>query len=237
MGKTALATCMAVNLARGGHGVYVASLETSEGEVTLRMACSEAGIHLLDAIKRELSHAEWSRLTNAYRDLATLPIHIDDTPALRLVDLWSKCRRVQLAFAREGHPLACVVVDYVQLMADARPGMKREEAVAKNARGLANLARELGVTVLGLVQLNRAVETRADKRPQLSDLRESGEFEQAARTVLLVYRDDYYPKGSAPTKRAEIRIAKQNNGPSGDTVLLGFEGAHLRFSNLPEGET
>jgi replicative DNA helicase len=151
------------------------------------------------------------------------------------VELRTKCRRAQLALSREGHPLACVVVDYVQLMADPQPGMKREEAVAKNARGLANMARELKVTVLGLVQLNRAVETRTDKRPQLSDPRESGEFEQAARTVLLVYRDAYCRKDAAAKNPAEVRIAKQNNGPAGDTVTLGFEGAHLRFSNRAEG--
>jgi len=211
MGKTALASAIAVNLARDGRGVYFASLETSQTEVLRRMACCEARIDILRAVRCELSHAEWFRLTDAYRQLGALPIFIDDTPAVRLVELWTKCRRAQLALSREGHPLARVVVDYVQLMADPQPGMEREEAVGKNARGLANMARELKVTVLGLVQLKRAVETRTDKRPQLSDLRESGEFEQAARTVLLVYRDAYCRKDAAAKKprRSPHREAKQ----------------------------
>ncbi len=172
MGKTALASCIAIHLARDGRGVYVASLETSQTEVLRRMACAEGRIDLLRAVQHELSLAEWSRLTSAYNDLGTLPIFIDDTPAVRLVELWAKCRRAQLGLAREGHPLACVVVDYVQLMGDPYPGMKREEAVAKNARGLANMARELGVTVLGL----RAVEPRRRnaRRQAAAALRSSG---------------------------------------------------------------
>ncbi len=236
MGKTALASCIAINLARDGRGVYIASLETSQTEVLRRMAWPPRRVSISSS--RRPARAFAPRVVPADdrlpRSRHPPRLFIDDAPAVRLVELWAKCRRAQLGLAREGHPLACVVVDYVQLMADPYPAMKREEAVAKNARGLANMARELGVTVLGLVQLNRAVEARADKRPQLSDLRESGEFEQAARTVLLVYRDAYYRKDAASRNVAEIRIAKQNNGPAGDTVPLGFEAAYVRFSNLDE---
>jgi len=227
-GKTALATAIAVNVARRGAGSYVASLETSETPLFTRLACAEGRVNLQRARTGTLRPSEWSMFTEAARVLSGLPIFLDTASTLGVRELWSRVRRAQLELARDRQLLELVVVDYVQLLQPPRRGMPREQAIAENVRGLKAMAQEFGVTVLGLAQLNRKCEQRDDKRPQLSDLRESGEIEQCARTVLLIRRREQ--------SIAEILVAKQNNGPAGVRLQLGFEPESTGFWNLAEGE-
>jgi replicative DNA helicase len=234
MGKTSFACAIACNVARAGGGVFVASLETDRKTLMLRTVCGQARVVVHSARAGALSFDELARFEAAARDVANLPIWIDDASGVTVRELWNRCRRTQLELAREGRRLALVVVDFVQLLRAPRAGMaSREEAVAENVRALKAMAGELGVTVLGLAQLNRGVETRSDKRPALSDLRESGELEQCARTILLLYRQDYYARRKRayqPTRTVEVNIAKQNNGPT-QTVVLEFDERTLAFSD------
>jgi replicative DNA helicase len=237
MGKTALATAIAVHRAKAGEGVFIASLETNDTELMQRIICAEAGVSVHRCRSGTLSPTDWSRITSTILDLSELRMWLDDTSAIGVAELWSKCRRARMSLVRDGKKLGLVVVDYVQLLRAPAVNMKREEAIASNARMLKAMAQELDCPVLALAQLNRDCEKRPDKRPQLSDLRESGELEQCARTVLLVYRADYYRRANdagQPTYEAEVHVAKQNNGPQG-MIKLRFEETCVRFENLPEG--
>ena len=237
MGKTSLATAMAIHVARAGRGVFVASLETNRTDMLKRILCAEAGVQVGRMNAGALTPRDWQELTNASIGIAKLPVWIDDDTELTAMSLWSKVRRTKLRLDREGHPLGLVVVDYLQLLRAPRSGMPREQIVAENTRTLRAMAQELGCCVLALAQLNRSCESRADNRPQLSDLRESGEIEQAARCVLSLYRDDYYlgtKKGRRLTRDAEVCVMKQNDGPSGTVIKIGFNGECLRFTDVPE---
>jgi replicative DNA helicase len=238
MGKTSLACAIAMNVARAGEGVFVASLETRDTELTKRILCAEGRVSLLRCRAGNLRDEEWRRLTAAAKVFATLPLWVDEEPAMTVATLWAKARRTRLQLARDGRRLGLIVVDYVQLLRAARPGiMKREEIVAENVRALKAMALDLECCVLGVAQINRECEKRQDKRPQLSELRESGELEQAARLALLLYREDHY-RAKDPSYRvtgiAEVEVAKQNNGPTG-TVRLHFDAEFVRFDNLDEG--
>ena len=235
MGKTALATGVAVNVARRGGGVYFASLETSEVPLFTRIVCAEAHVNVQRARLGSLNQTQWQHFLAAAKALEALPLWLDTTGSMSARDLWARCRRQQLELAREGRKLELVVVDYVQLLLAPRSKMPRHEAIAENVRTLKSMAQELKCTVLGLAQLNREVERRDDKRPQLADLRESGELEQCARTVMFLYRADYYARHDQPkTGTVEVIVAKQNNGPTG-MVRLGFAEDSTGFFNLPEG--
>src|SRR6185295_6382831 len=173
-----------------------------------------------------------------------LPIWLDDTPALSLLDLRAKVRRLQADLKRGGREdapaqgLGLVVIDYLQLMQGRRDAGSREQEISEISRGLKQLAKEMGVPVLALSQLNRAVETRTtkDKRPQLSDLRESGAIEQDADAIMFIYRDFYYFKENADKRHiAEIIVAKQRNGPTG-AFETRFTEAYTRFDNLANEE-
>jgi replicative DNA helicase len=233
MGKTALMCGMGCEVATTTGGVYIASLETKQETLFLRMACARAAVELHRARVGDLTPEEWDRFKAAANTLAALPIWIDDTPAISVLELWGKARRAKLHLRRNKSDLALVAVDYVQLLRAPRPMMKREEIVSENVRALKAMGQDLNVPVVGLAQLSRAVDGRPDKRPQLSDLRESGELEQCARTVLLMYRPDYYAKKKrdyTPTGRVEINVAKQNNGPTG-IIELAFDELSTRFSD------
>ena len=237
MGKTSLATSIALHRARAGEGVLIASLETTDTKLATRILCAEARVSLVRCLAGSLSPAEWARVLEASKAVATLPLWLEDEAGLTAFELWAKCRRVKLQLAREGKKLGLVVVDYVQLLRSPRAGMKREEVVAENARTLKHLAGDLDVPVLALAQLNRDVEKRQDKRPVLSDLRESGELEQCARLVVCLYRDEVYrPKTTADRGIAELIVRKANNGPTG-TVRLRFDAETLRFENIVDGPT
>jgi replicative DNA helicase len=186
-----------------------------------------------------IKHEDWNKLTDAAARVGRLPLWLDDTPALTLLDLRAKIRRLKAEIGRktgDGPPaqgLGLVVVDYLQLMQGRRDAGSREQEISELSRGLKQLAKEMEVPVIALSQLNRSVETRTtkDKRPQLSDLRESGAIEQDADTIIFIYRDEYYNQDSTERGVAEIIISKQRNGPTG-IVKVRFTPEYTRFDNL-----
>lgn len=227
-----------------GYGVCVFSLEMPREQLAVRMVCSEARVDLGRVRQGHLHAEDWRKLTEASVYLNTLPIWIDDTPAIGLLELRAKVRRQQAAFNREptdtqsGRRVGLVMVDYLQLMKGRDGVQSREQEISEISRGLKALAKELKVPVIALSQLNRAVETRStkDKRPQLSDLRESGAIEQDADTIIFIYRDDYYnPETSDLKGIAELIVAKQRNGPTGK-VKVRFSASCTRFDNLEPGD-
>ncbi|MFN4071201.1 MAG: DnaB-like helicase C-terminal domain-containing protein, partial [Thermus caldifontis] len=172
---------------------------------------------------------DFSRLVDVAGRLSEAPIYIDDTPDLTLMELRARARRL-----RSQHDVGLLIIDYLQLMSGpgaGKQGENRQQEIAAISRGLKALARELNVPVIALSQLSRAVEARPNKRPMLSDLRESGSIEQDADLVMFIYRDEYYNPHSEKAGIAEIIVGKQRNGPTG-TVELQFHAAHVRFNDL-----
>jgi replicative DNA helicase len=257
MGKTSFVLNLAVNVASPrtvradgtemlapGTGVAVFSLEMPQEQLATRMACSEGRVDVGKVRSGLLQPADWQRLADAGSYLSTLPIWLDDTAGISLLEIRAKVRRIQAEYNQEpkdgnpGRRLGLVVIDYLQLMKGRDGAQNREQQISEISRGLKQLARELKVPVIALSQLNRAVETRTtkDKRPQLSDLRESGAIEQDADTIVFIYRDEYYNPDTTNAKGiAELIIAKQRNGPTGK-VLVRFASACTRFDNLAPGE-
>jgi replicative DNA helicase len=181
----------------------------------------------------KLTDEEWPRLTEAIERLRTVSLHIDETPGLTPIELRANARRL----ARQcGGKLGLIVVDYLQLMSGSggAGSDNRAPELGEISRGLKMLAKELGCPVIALSQLNRSVEQRTDKRPMMSDLRESGAIEQDADIIMFIYRDDYYNKDSKEPNIAEVIIGKQRNGPTG-TVKLFFQKNQTRFENLAMG--
>jgi replicative DNA helicase len=227
-----------------GFGVAVFSLEMPREQLATRMVCSEGRVDVGKLRGGHLTPEDWRRLTEGASYLSMLPIWLDDTPAIGLLELRAKCRRIQAEYnrpAKDGESerrVGLVVIDYLQLMS-GRPGVSsREQEISEISRGLKQLAKELRVPVIALSQLNRAVETRAtkEKRPQLSDLRESGAIEQDADTIIFIYRDEYYnPENTEARGIAELIIAKQRNGPTGK-VMTRFTSSCTRFDNLQPGD-
>lgn len=234
MGKTAFALTIAQNVAlRDGVPVAIFSLEMPALDLVLRMLSSEARVDMNRIRQAQLSDRDYDRLVKAAGRIYDAPIFIDDTPGLTLMELRSRARRLA---AHQNVQL--IVVDYMQLMSggqSARNGENRQQEIAAISRGLKSLARELEVPVVALSQLSRAVENRPNKKPMLSDLRESGSIEQDADLVIFIYRDDYYNEHSEKAGIAEIIVGKQRNGPIG-TVELQFHAAHVRFNDLARGE-
>jgi replicative DNA helicase len=227
-----------------GVGVAVFSLEMPREQLANRMVCSEGRVDVSKMRTGFLSPQDWNRLTQAASFLGTLPIWIDDSPTLTILDLRAKVRRLQSEFdvvdesGRKVRRIGLVMVDYLQLMKGRDGVQSREQEISEISRGLKGLAKELKVPVIALSQLNRAVETRSDKskRPQISDLRESGAIEQDADNIVFIYRDDYYTKeASEEPNIAELIIAKQRNGPTG-TAKVRFDKEYTRFDNLAEGD-
>lgn len=229
-----------------GFGVCVFSLEMPREQLATRMVCSEGRVDLGKLRQGHLHADDWRKLTESGGYLSTLPIWIDDTPAIGVLELRAKVRRQQAEFDREAvaatattparpaRRVGVVIVDYLQLMTGDADS--REQEISAISRGLKALAKELKVPVLALSQLNRAVETRGkDKRPQLSDLRESGAIEQDADNIIFIYRDDYYHEDSDAKGIAELIIAKQRNGPTGK-VKVRFSASCTRFDNLEPGD-
>jgi replicative DNA helicase len=264
MGKTSCVLNLAVNVAsprtvsapgpgEAGHGVErhepgfgaaVFSLEMPREQLATRMVCSEGRVDVGKLRQGFLQPDDWRRLTEAASFLSTLPIWIDDTPAIALLELRAKVRRIQAEYDRPpsagnpGRRLGLVVIDYLQLMKGRDGVQSREQEISEISRGLKQLAKELRVPVIALSQLNRSVETRTtkDKRPQLSDLRESGAIEQDADTIIFIYRDEYYNPETTNSKGiAELIISKQRNGPTGK-VLTRFTASCTRFDNLAPGD-
>lgn len=229
MGKSSLGVTFA-HYAAKRHGARVAifSLEMSEAQLAMRLLSMETGLAGGHLKSGRLNEDEQAVLMLAAQSLSELPIMIDDTPGLSVADLRAKAHRLHAE-----HGLDLIVVDYLQLMAGGtgRKGENREQEIAYISRSLKALAKELNVPVIALCQLNRAVEGRADKRPLLADLRESGGIENDADVVLLLYRDDYYNKDSEQQNVAEVIIAKHRNGATG-TVGLYFRKELTQFRDL-----
>jgi replicative DNA helicase len=229
MGKSALALCMAANVAvRQELPVALFTLEMSKAEVTQRLMCSEGKVESQRLRTGKLAADDWPRLTAACDKLSKAPIYVDDTGSVTLMEIRSKLRRLK---SREPK-LGLVVIDYLQLMTSGTTVENRVQEVSQISRQLKVLARDLDVPIVALSQLSRAVEQRADKRPILSDLRESGSIEQDADLVAFVYRDEYYnPDETDSAGLAELIVAKHRNGATG-MVKLNFVGRYAKFSDL-----
>ena len=227
MGKTSFILNIAQHAAvKAGVGVAFFSLEMSKEQLVMRLLCAEAQVDAQRVRKGDLRESDWPRLTRAAGILSEAPIFIDDTPAISTLEIRAKSRRLYAE-----HKIGMVVVDYLQLMRATGKYDVREQEISEISRSLKALAKELRVPVVALSQLNRGVEGRSDKRPMISDLRESGAIEQDADVVLFIYRDEVYDKESKDKGVAEIIIGKQRQGPLG-VARLAFLGQHTKFENL-----
>ncbi|WP_153126917.1 replicative DNA helicase [Peribacillus tepidiphilus] len=228
VGKTAFALNIAQNVAtKTDENVAIFSLEMGAEQLVMRMLCAEGNINAQNLRTGSLTDEDWRKLTMAMGSLSNAGIYIDDTPGVRISDIRSKCRRL-----KQEHGLGMILIDYLQLIqGSGRSGENRQQEVSEISRSLKALARELQVPVIALSQLSRGVEQRQDKRPMMSDIRESGSIEQDADIVAFLYRDDYYDKETENKNIIEIIIAKQRNGPVG-TVQLAFVKEYNKFVNL-----
>ncbi|MGD0219109.1 MAG: replicative DNA helicase [Acidimicrobiales bacterium] len=226
MGKTAFALGLAANAAMLGTPVLFFSLEMSHLEVAQRLLCAEARVDATRMRNGRLLEADWPKISNAIGRIGGAPLYIDDNPNATVMDIRAKARRMR---ARDG--LGLVVVDYLQLMSGRLGAENRQVEISEISRGLKILARELVIPVVALSQLSRGLESRADKRPMLADLRESGAIEQDADVVMFIYRDELYSPDSPDRGAAEIHIAKHRNGPTG-AVQLAFVTNYARFANM-----
>ena len=226
MGKTALALNIATNAAKTGATVAIFSLEMSKGQIAERLMSTLSGVNSQNMKTGNLTDSEMRDLINAVEDIAGLSIYIDDTPGIGLMEMRSKLRRLT-----HEKGLDLIVVDYLQLMQGGR-AENRQQEISEISRNMKALAREMDVPVLALSQLSRSVELRADKKPQLSDLRESGSLEQDADIVMFLYRDEYYNRDDETNKNiAELIIAKNRNGPT-TSIGLQFQKEIMRFGDL-----
>jgi len=233
MGKTALALNIARNAAvEANVPVAIFSLEMSKEQLSLRMLCSEARIDSSRLRGGFFSMEDWHRLTDAAGILSDAPIYIDDSPSLSAMEIRAKARRLKM-----DKNIGLIIIDYLQLMQGRASAERRDLEISEISRGLKSLAKELELPVMALSQLNRMLEQRTDKRPRLSDLRESGALEQDADVVAFIYRDEVYNKEEDNPNRgiAEILLSKQRNGPTGD-VFLTFLNSYTRFENLASEE-
>jgi len=228
MGKSALVVNMAENAALDhGRGVALFSLEMAEAELAQRFIASRAKLNGDDLRKGRVKPETWPKVVRATQELASAALYVDDSSDLGILDLRAKARRLH-----SKRPLGLVIVDYLQLMRhEGGRDASRVEQVGQFSRGLKILARELGVPVIAVSQLSRAVESRPDKRPLLSDLRESGQIEQDADLVMMIYRDEYYHDDSERPGEADVIIAKHRNGPVG-SVSLAFMSRYPKFADL-----
>ncbi|HZG84878.1 replicative DNA helicase [Paenibacillus sp.] len=233
VGKTAFALNVAQNVAvRAKETVAIFSLEMSAAQLVQRIICAEANVDAGRIRTGNLEGDDWEKLTMAIGTLSDAEIYIDDTPAITVADIRAKCRRL-----KKERGLGMILIDYLQLIAGrGKAGENRQQEVSEISRTLKQIARELEVPVIALSQLSRGVEQRQDKRPMMSDLRESGSIEQDADIVAFLYRDDYYDKESEKKNIIEIIIAKQRNGPVG-TVELVFLKNFNKFVSLDKSHS
>ncbi|QFG01018.1 replicative DNA helicase [Psychrobacillus glaciei] len=228
VGKTAFALNVAQNVAtKTDENVAIFSLEMGAEQLVMRMLCAEGNIDAQVLRTGALTTEDWRKLTMAMGSLSNAGIFIDDTPGIRVNEIRSKCRRLQQEYG-----LGMILIDYLQLIQGSGGSQaNRQQEVSEISRSLKGLARELKVPVIALSQLSRGVEQRQDKRPMMSDLRESGSIEQDADIVSFLYREDYYDKETENQNMIEIIIAKQRNGPTG-TVTLAFVKEFNKFVNI-----
>ena len=226
MGKTSLALNMAYNAALGDKlGVAVFSLEMSRLQLGIRLLGLDAMIDASKLRRGSLQDDEWGRLTDAANRLSELPLYIDDTSGLSVLELKAKARRL-----KKRYDISLIVIDYLQLMQSRKSTESRQQEISDISRSLKALAKDLNIPVVALSQLNRKVEDRPNKRPILADLRESGAIEQDADVILFIYREELYNRTEENKGRAEINIAKHRNGPIGK-VDLTFREKYTKFDN------
>lgn len=248
MGKTSLTVQLAQFIAINENiPVAIFSLEMSKEQLVTRMICSELRVDASNLRNGRLSNEEWVRIGEGVSRLSEAPIYIDDSPDISAMEMRTKCRRLQ-SESQKG--LGLIVIDYLQLMRSHKKTDNRTQEISEIARACKQLARELRVPVIALSQLSRAVESRPDKRPLLSDLRESGSIEAEADIVMFIYRDAYYKMkesggddgqdqnlqdGAVNIEEAELILAKHRSGPTGK-VRVGFIPQFTRFENLTDRE-
>jgi replicative DNA helicase len=204
----------------------VFSLEMSKTELVQRLMCAECSVDMQRLRTGRMEDTDWTRLTRSLGKLADAPLFIDDSAALTMMELRAKCRRL-----KQRHGLGLVVVDYLQLMQPSKRVESRQQEVSEISRALKLLAKELAVPVIAISQLSRQTEARSDKKPMLSDLRESGALEQDADMVMFIYREDLYDPESPRKGEADLIVAKHRNGPT-DTVTVTFQGQYSRFAPM-----
>ncbi len=229
MGKTVFGVNMCQNIATQIEGASVAifSLEMAKSQLAQRMLATQAGVGLGKIRNGELTSEDWANLASAGGPLGSAKIFIDDTPGITVMEMRAKCRRLKME-----HGLDCIMIDYLQLMSGGGKQENRQQEISTISRNLKGLAREMDCPVIALSQLSRAPELRADHRPILSDLRESGAIEQDADVVMFLYRDEYYHQEDSEKKGiGEVIIAKQRNGEVG-TIELAWLGDLVKFVNL-----
>ena len=230
MGKSALVCNIAENAALAGFPVALFSLEMSESELAQRFVASQAKVPGDDLRRGRVAETRWPKILEASGRLSEAPLYVDDSSDTSVLEIRAKSRRLHHQLEERGG-LGLIVIDYLQLLRHEGRVESRVEQVGQVSRGLKSLARELKVPVIALSQLSRNVEQRAgDKKPILSDLRESGQVEQDADLVMFIYREEYYNRESTRPGEADIIVAKHRNGPVGD-VTLTFQKQYPKFSN------
>lgn len=228
VGKSTFALDLARNAAvKHNQPTIFFSLEMGRAEIAMRMLSAESSIYLQSMRKGTMSEADWSRLAAVRGKINDAPLYIDDSPNMTLVEIRAKCRRLA-----QQVDLKMVVIDYLQLLTSGKKVESRQQEVSEFSRALKLLAKELGIPVIALSQLNRQTEQSKDKRPEISHLRESGSLEQDADVVILLHREGIYEKDHPRAGEADIILAKQRNGPTG-TVVVAFHGQYSRFVNMP----
>ena len=227
MGKTTFSLNIAENAAlKEGKSVVIFSLEMSKEQLAYKLLCSQANVDMLKLRTGNLEDDDWERIARATGPLANAKIYIDDTAGISVMDMRSKCRKIKME-----HGIDMILIDYLQLMSGSAGSDNRQQEVSEMSRSIKALAKEMECPVIALSQLSRAPEQRADHRPMLSDLRESGSIEQDADVVMFLYRDEYYNKETEEKGIGECIIAKQRNGPIG-TVELVWLPRYTQFVNM-----
>ena len=230
VGKSALALDFARSATiRHGLPTVLFSLEMGRNEITMRLLAAEAKVPMNLMRTGQLSDDDWGRLAKRMSEVVDAPLFIDDSPNMSLMEIRAKCRRL-----KQRHDLKMVIIDYLQLMSSPKRVESRQQEVSEMSRSLKLLAKELEVPVIALSQLNRGPEQRQDKKPMMSDLRESGSIEQDADVVILLHREDAYEKESPRAGEADLIVAKHRNGPTA-TVTVAFQGHYSRFVDMAPG--
>ena len=227
LGKSTLALDFARAASiRNGLASVIFSLEMSRNEITMRLLSAEARVALHSMRTGQMTDDDWTRLAKRMSEVANAPLFIDDSPNMSMMEIRAKCRRL-----KQQHDLRLVIIDYLQLMSSPKRVENRQQEVSEMSRSLKLLAKELNVPVIAVAQLNRGPEQRTDKKPMLSDLRESGSIEQDADVVILLHREDAYERESPRAGEADFIVAKHRNGPTA-TVTVAFQGHYSRFVDM-----
>ena len=227
LGKSTLGLDFARSAAiKHGLATCIFSLEMGRTEITMRLLSAEARVPLHHMRSGKMTDEDWARLARRMGEVAEAPLFIDDSPNITMMEIRAKARRL-----KQRHGLRLIIVDYMQLMSSAKRVENRQQEVSEMSRSMKLLAKELEVPVVAISQLNRGAEQRTDKKPQLSDLRESGSIEQDADMVILLHREDAYEKESPRAGEADLIVAKHRNGPT-DTITVAFQGHYSRFVDM-----